>query len=123
MIRACPHIRAMRLDGVQLHAGGRKERQHPGEGSGVGRAFPACKDFLLLAYNGGLGMFRWLHMTALASCPLTALPGFMVLNASGQHPEPWLYRLRIDGVQLHSGDSLQTLVIHRPGDRTKFTLS
>ena len=88
MIRACPHIRAMRLDGVQLHAGGRKERQHPGEGSGVGRAFPACKDFLLLVYNGGLGMFRWLHMTALASCPLTALPGFMVLNASGQHPEP-----------------------------------
>lgn len=45
-------------------------------------------------------MFRWLHMTALSSGPLTAY-GFMVLTASGQHPEPWLYRLRVDGVQLH----------------------
>ena len=45
-------------------------------------------------------MFRWLHMTALSSGPLTAY-GSMVLTASGQHPEPWLYRLRVDGVQLH----------------------
>lgn len=45
-------------------------------------------------------MFRWLHMTALSSGPLTAY-GSMVLNASGQHPEPWLCRLRVDGVQLH----------------------
>lgn len=40
-------------------------------------------------------MFRRLHMTALLSSPLTALMGFMVLNASGliRHPESLLYSI------------------------------
>jgi len=85
---------------VQLHGNLERRKANPLARGWGWSGFPACKDFLLLAYKGGLGMFRWLHMTALSSGPLTAY-GSMVLNASGQHPEPWLYRLRIDGVQLH----------------------
>jgi hypothetical protein len=39
-------------------------------------------------------MFHTLHMMALSSSPLTAY-GSMVLTASGQHPEPWLFIVSI----------------------------
>ena len=133
MIRACPHIHAMRLEwwrGCYSMVRDWGNSARPPRGGwgcdGQSTLFSACQDFLLWRIWAGCTNLRWLRLTALKSSPVTAF-GSEVLSVSGQHPEPLpYYRASRDQVYLGfmvSGTLPVSLVIHRPGDRTKFTLS